>query len=112
MGVGKRKHWAAMLFQERSHLTLFTSKMASPGLQAVLGRGMTLGLATVVSGVNLLRRPRAGGCVSASIETTQGNEPLRSEEGFGQHTKVPTAVHPCTNHVHLLMEILVPFFLK
>lgn len=110
-GLGRRRHWAAMLFQERPHLTLlklgwslsvvlwsegaatFTSKMTSHGLQAVLGRGMTLALAIVFSGGNLLRRLRTGGCVSAAIATTQGNKPLRSEEVFGQHT--PPLHHSC-----------------
>lgn len=111
-GLGRRRHWASMLFQGRPHLTLLKlgwslwvvlwSEGTGPfylqdtrhGLQAVLERGMTLGLAIVFSRGNLLGRWRAGDDVTAAIATTQGNKPLISEEGFGQHTKALTAVHP------------------
>lgn len=82
---------------------------AKSWLPAVLGRGMTLGLATVFGGGSLLRRRRAGDCVSAAITATQGVNLLALKRDLGSSLKHSPQSTPWTTHIPLI-EVLLGFF--
>lgn len=86
---------------------LFPTKSRRP---AVLGRGMTLGLASVFGGGSWLRRRRAGDCVSAAITAPQGMSPLVLERDLGSTLKHSPQSTPGTTHIPLLLEVLLGLF--